>query len=168
MVRCFGNIDEWYNSDLLVNILSLAEIMDQFIVKIDSKKEHAFLVWIRNSSAVRYQQRKLGLFYYVTTENNKAFLFHDTYKNDAYDFNFLQMVTNNKAHLGLQEVKGAEEAIRVSKLLLHPSLPTFKSIIARKFICNLLITIADVKCTNKVFHPSVHEPPRKLQPKLPT
>ena len=155
MMGCFENINVWYNPDSLANILSLAQIMDQFQVTMDSEKEHAFLVWIWDTSLVWFQQSKLSLFYFDTTNDNKAFLFHNTYKNDGYDISSIQTVTSNKAHLGPWEVKGAEEAIRVNKLLLHLSQPTFESIITRNFICNLPITIADVKCANKVFGPSI-------------
>ena len=37
----------------------------------------------------------------------------------------------------------------------NPSQPVFESIMARNFIYNRPITIADVKCANKVFSPSV-------------
>ena len=119
----------------------------------DLEKEHAFLVWIGDSSVVQFQQSKLGLFYFDTTDNDKAFLFHDAYKNNAYHISFIQIVTNNKTHLGPWELKGAEEAIRVSKLLLHPSQPTFEPIVTGNFICNVSITIANVNCANKVFSP---------------
>ena len=51
--------------------------------------------------------------------------------------------------------QGREEAIRVSKLLLHPSQPAFESIVVRSFIQKPPITLADVQCANKIFGPSI-------------
>lgn len=64
MVEKLGGLRVWYNHKSLANILSLALVMNSFCVTLDSKVEKCLLVWVSNTTSVKFVQSESGLFYY--------------------------------------------------------------------------------------------------------
>ena len=57
----------WYHPDGIANILSLAEVRQQFHVTYDSSKQNEFVVHKLNGSTKRFIQSERGLYYLNTS-----------------------------------------------------------------------------------------------------
>jgi Zinc knuckle. len=146
MVGSFGDVEVWYNPNSIANILSLALIVDEYRVTLDSKIEHAFSLWLDNASYIKFTKSR-GLFIYDSARDK-------VYKQNT-GLSLVQTVTQNERTYRCREIQSAKAAQDVSKLLLHPAQSRIEKIVGGNFISNLPITLADVRRAKKIYGPSV-------------
>jgi len=130
----FGEV--WYNPKSLANILSMAAVRRRFRITMDSSVDAAMTIHLPSGKKLRFAEGPSGLYYYNV--NNKPALFQN-------DLCFLNTVEQNKAHFRNREVKGADRARKLSRLLLHPAETQLQDILTNNRITNNPIMLADAK-----------------------
>jgi hypothetical protein len=153
MVGRFGDIDVWYNPNSIANILSLALIVDCYHVTMDSRVEHAFILWLDKESYIKFHKsQRLFIF------NSKSDRVHQGSPGPSHgspNVSLVQTVANNERLYRRREIESAKVANDISKLLFHPAQTRLEKIVGGNFVSNLPITIADVKRAEKIYGPSV-------------
>ncbi len=130
----FGEV--WYNSKSLANILSMAAVRRRFRITMDSSVDAAMIIHLPSGKKLRFAEGPSGLYYYNV--NNKPALFQS-------DLCFLNTVEQNKANFRNREVKGADLARKLSRLLLHPAETKLQDILTNNRIRNNPVMPADAK-----------------------
>jgi hypothetical protein len=156
MVGRFGDIDVWYNPKSIANILSLACIIDNFRVTLDSSKEHALYLWLDHQSYIKFN-RKNRLFIYHSKHDKVTMV--SPYKNQKAEttskVNLVQRVVENECVYCQREIESTKAALTISSLLLHPAQSQLEKLVSGNFITNLPITLADVVRAEKIYGPPV-------------
>ena len=89
----------WYNEKSLVNILSLADVMKKFRVTMDTLKENAIRVHVKNDKCLVFKEKGNGL-YLLDNKNIRT----------DCNYSYLNMVEENKKLYTKRELMGADQA----------------------------------------------------------
>jgi hypothetical protein len=152
MVGRFGDIGVWYNPNSIANILSLALVIDNYCVVMDSKVEYAFKLWLDPMLFIKFcKHNRLFIF---DSKSDKVFVSGD---KDTSHVSLFHAVQDNERMYRRRDVQSAKLAQEVSKALFpHPAQSRLEKIVGGNFISNLPITLADVwRGTEKIYGPLV-------------
>ena len=113
----FGSFNVWYNPDCIANVLSLAQVTDQFRVTMDTAIKNTFNVHISDDHVIEFTRVIPGLYLFDTSDV-------DIYKL-RQAFSFLNTVSNNKSYFKKRDVRKADDAITLNRKTNHVSKDKF-------------------------------------------
>ena len=143
----FGPFDCWFNKDCLANILSMALVSEMFRITLDSEIENALVIHITETYKIKFIRVDCDLYAYDATNDDIEALHRG--------FLFLQTVEGNKAMYQKRDVRKADQAVSIGRMINHPAKDKFARIIKDNWIRNCPVTIGDVKCAEVIYGPSL-------------
>jgi len=144
-LKNFGEV--WYNPNSLANIISMASVCRLCRVTMDSSKENCINVYRQDGSIMKFQQYENGLYFYDTRIQ--------PYSPEVSDYVFLNTVRENKANYTSRELKGADQARKLYRMLNHPSEEDFAYYLDNNLVLNCPLTSDDAKRALAIYGPEV-------------
>jgi hypothetical protein len=147
----FGSFNVWYNPDCIANVLSLAQVTDQFRVTMDTAIKNSLNVHISENHMIEFKRVIPGLYLFDTSDV-------DIYKLKEA-FSFLNTVSQNKSYFKKRDVRKADDAIILNRKTNHISKDKFIRIVRDNWIRNNPVTVGDVNRSHAIYGPPI--PPLK-------
>ena len=153
----FGDLTVWFNTNSLANILSLSIVAEHFRVTMDTFVDNSFLVHLNDNIKLKFCCHTNGL-YYCDTRNifkddlHTAFSFFQKIYHKTCN---LQTVKDNKDKYTQREIRKADEARQLSRVLCHPEQSVLERMIKNNVLQNCNVTIQDVKRAEKIYGKSI-------------
>ena len=108
----------WYHPKALTNLLSLNNIKNKYRVQYDSAKEDSFLVH-KPDGVRRFVGIADGLYALSDTKQTV----------EQHEYQFLELVEDNKTRYTRKMIKGAEKAKELYGMVQHPSMSDYKHMV---------------------------------------
>jgi hypothetical protein len=144
------------NPNSIANILSLALIIDTYRVTLDSKVEHAFMLWwLEDDAYIKFYKRDRLFVYNATSDVVTIIPKNNKIDSEIADISLVQTTTGNERMYRRRDVEMARAAMDVSKILFHPVQSKFEKIVSGNYVSNLLISLADVRRSERIYGPAV-------------
>ena len=152
----FGDMTVWFNANSLANILSLSLVAEHFRVTMDTYVDNSFVVHLNDSIKLKFSCHPNGL-YYCDTRNILKDDLHAAFSffQKAYRTCNLQTVKENKSKYSKREIRKADEARHLSRVLGHPEQSVLERMIKHNVLQNCTVTIQDVKRAEKIYGRSI-------------
>jgi hypothetical protein len=141
-LKDFGLV--WYNPESIANVLSLAQVRLHCRVTMDTADLPAFHVHKRDGSrSTLFAEHESGLYLYDASTPTDTV---DNHSNDSVvAYSCLQTVTANKAKFTTRQVKAADAARKLYRLLGRPGYNRFLTALKDNHILNCPITVDDAR-----------------------
>ncbi len=140
----------WYNQDSLANILLLASVCKVCRVTMDTETEPAMLVHRKDGSIMKFQEFKLGLYYYDGACHSPV-----TISTEQKAYLFLNTVAANKAEYTQREIQGVNKARDLYRKLGRPSEKEFRRILDNGLVHNCPVTSDDAQRALHIYGPDL-------------
>ena len=151
----------WYYEDGIANILSLHQVRQRYRVSYDSTENgRCFLVHKPNGSMISFQPSVRGLHYYDMSKPRPQSPgccpdSNHQRKNDEGPSTggaiFINTIEDNKHHYHPRDMKCAEQARQLQKIIGRPSLAQFIRIVENNLLPNCPVMRADILTAEKIF-----------------
>jgi hypothetical protein len=127
----------WFDADVITNIVSLKNIIQQYCVTYDSL-DLAFVVHreVAGKPNMRFIMHKSGLHYFDPRDEN---------------FQFVMTVSENKSNFTKRQVQRAEVAKSLYAKLSYPSQKDYRWIIQSNQIKDCPVTVPDIQVASKIW-----------------
>ena len=122
----------WYHPHVLVNILSMAKLKQQYHITYDSGKENAFIVREHNTAHIKY----------IFKESHDGLYYHDL--NNIQQV-CITTVTENKQKYSQSDIKKADGVRALQKIIGHPTARQLSYLLDHHLIPNSPFTSHDVR-----------------------
>ena len=139
-VASFPSLTAYHNPDCLVNIISLDLLQAAYHTKFDSEVSNAFTVQLDENNSITFQGFGSGLYFH----NLNAPV-------NAYPYNLLNTVSENKTFFSRREIEGAEKAREQQGQIGWPSDQEYYEIIRDNRMKNSKVTLDDLRRAEYIF-----------------
>jgi hypothetical protein len=140
----FGPV--WYNAGSLGNILSLAAVAKICRITMDTLTEASMIVHKHDGTKMKFLESKNGLYYYDAAKDTKV--------KSAY-YTVVQLVSKNKSLYTRRQLKAADLANRLYRLVSRPSHAAFLHMIREHELRNCPITTHNTSRALKIYGTNV-------------
>ena len=134
----FGSV--WFNPSFLVNILSFALVVDDFVVEYVQKSDR-FIITMNDGSIMPFIRSPRGLCYHDITWK----------QSESHAHIFVNTVEDNMRLFTPRQVRNAERARELYILMGRPSARTFKYMLQHGLIQNTTVTYDDAFRAEQIF-----------------
>ena len=136
----------WYHPDGIANILSLAEVCQQFHFTYDSSKQNEFAVHKPDGSTKQFIQLERGLYYLDTSSKG---------------ITLITTVDDNKSKYTNTDYSHAQLVHKIQQMIRWPSTCDFLHFVDNNLIPNCPITRQDILAAELIFGPDLSSPKGK-------
>ena len=135
----------WFEERAIANIVSLANVCDQYRVTFDSDKSQTFVVHRESAGKpnMYFRKHESGLFYWDPREQDE-------------DYMFVSTVAEKMSKYTRKQIKQAEVAKALYGKVSYPSLRDFKWAVKANMIKNCPVTTQDIDTMWDVWGPDLH------------
>ena len=146
LVGDFANLGEvWFNKDSIANILSLADVCNVCRVTIDSGAERSMNFHRLDGSVMKFVEHDSGLYIYNPNVTNPP----------VTGYTLLSTVAAQKKLFTPRQVRDADKARELYRLLGRPSAADFQSILRNGSLRNCPVTHADARRADIIYGPDI-------------
>ena len=131
-----ANFNVWYNPNCLANVLSLALVIEQFRVTMDTNVVNGFNIRISDSHIIQFTKAIPGLYLYNVSNVDLNKL--------RCAISFLNTVASYKSFFKKRDVRRADDALLLNCRLNHIAKYKFIRIMKDHWIRNNPLTVSDV------------------------
>ena len=150
----FGDMTVWFNINSIANILSLSSVAEHFRVTMDTHVDNSFLVHLSDNIKLKFSCHSNGL-YYCDTKNILKDDLHAAFSFFQTAYCNLQTVKGNKSKYSKREIRKADEARQLSRVLGHPEQSVLERMIKHNVLQNCTVTVQDVNRAAKIYGRSI-------------
>ena len=130
----------WYDANGIANILSLSNVQRLYKITFDSTRGNEFVVHLKGRK-INFIQCPKGLYFYDTKQSGSL---------------FLATVNSNRQSYTNREVRGAEAARKLQRVIMFPTTRQFKEAIRNNVIKNCPVTVKDIEAAEDIFGPDIY------------
>ena len=128
----------WYHPQISVNILSMAKLKQQYQITYDSGNENAFIVKEHDSAQIKY----------IFHESYDGLYYHDMVNPQQI---YITTVAENKQKYCESDVKKADGARTLQKVIGHPTAKQLSYLLDHHLIPNTPYTSHDVRRAEQIY-----------------
>lgn len=150
MLGDFPNLGPvWYNPKSIANILSLSEVRKVCRVTMDTGAEVAMCVHRVDGTIMKFMEHPSGLYVFDPSTTN------DTSTTTVTGYTFLSTVSVQKQMFSPRQIKDADTARTLYRMIGRPDEAHFQVILRRNMIRNCPVTPEDAKRALVIYGPDV-------------
>ena len=146
LVGDFANLGEvWFNENSIANILSLADECNVCRVTMDSGIERSMNVHRLDGSIMQFVEHESGLYVYHPNVTNPP----------VTGYSMLSTVAAQKKLFTPRQIRDADTARNLYRMIGRPSAAEFQTILRRGYIRNCPVTPADARRADIIYGPDI-------------
>ena len=135
----------WYNPASIANILSLADVRKICTVTMDSSRSPSIHVHRHDGTIMSFDEHPSGLYVYNSNDSSTPIV----------NYTFLSTVAEHKRTFSQRQIKQADLARKLYRMLGRPDEKTFRSILQNNLILNCPVSPDDAHRALAIYGPDV-------------